>query len=66
MDLAGARMLERLNTELSKRGATLRAVEARSSVRDLMRAVGLEDKVGHIGRFATVADVIDDFQKAAV
>jgi sulfate permease, SulP family len=65
IDLSGARMLERLNTELAKRGTVLRVVEARSSVRDLMRAVGLEDKVGHIGRFASVADVLDEFHGAA-
>jgi high affinity sulfate transporter 1 len=63
MDLAGTKMIASLRSELEKRGAVLRVVEARSSVRDLLRAVGLEDKVGRIGRFATVADVIDDFDE---
>jgi len=62
IDLAGTRMLERLSDELAKRGAVLRVVEARSGVRDLLRAVELEDKIGHIGRFATVADVVDEFE----
>lgn len=59
VDLAGARMLEGLHDELAKRGITLRVVEARAGVRDLLRAEGLEEKVGRIDRFKTVADVID-------
>jgi len=34
-------------------------VEARAGVRDLLRAGGLEEKVGRIDRLTTVADVID-------
>jgi high affinity sulfate transporter 1 len=63
VDLAGARMLLDLNTELAKRGMVLRLVEARASVRDLLRIEGAEDRVGRIDRFATVADVIEHFQK---
>jgi len=59
VDLAGARMLEGLHDELAKRGGTLRLVEARAGVRDLLRAEGLEEKVGRIDRLTTVADVID-------
>jgi hypothetical protein len=35
------------------------AVEARPSVRDLLRIEGAEDRVGSVGRFATVADTIE-------
>jgi MFS superfamily sulfate permease-like transporter len=59
VDLAGARMLEGLHDELAKRGIALRVVEARAGVRDLLRAAGLEEKIGRIDRFKTVADVID-------
>jgi high affinity sulfate transporter 1 len=59
VDLAGVRMLERLHDDLVQRGATLRLVEARSGVRDLLRAGGLEEKVGRIDRFSTVADAVD-------
>jgi hypothetical protein len=34
-------------------------VEARDGVCDLLRAEGLEEKVGRIDRFKTVADVVD-------
>jgi high affinity sulfate transporter 1 len=59
VDLAGATMFERLYDELDKRGIALHVVEARSSVRDLLRAEGLEQKVGRIDRFSTVADAVD-------
>ena len=63
VDLAGAKMFLELYTELAKRGIILRLVEAHASVRDLLRIEGAEDRVGRIDRFATVADVIEHFQK---
>lgn len=61
VDLAGARMLESLSDELSKRNVALRVTDARASTRDLLRASDLQDKVGGIDRFTSVADVVDDF-----
>jgi MFS superfamily sulfate permease-like transporter len=66
VDLAGGKMLRRLSDELGKRNVVLRLVEARSSVRDLLRADGLEEKVGRIDRFSTVADVLESFERDAV
>ncbi len=63
VDLAGTRMFLELHAELVKRGVILRLVEARASVRDLLRIEGAEDCVGRIDRFAMVADVIEYFQK---
>jgi len=59
VDLAGAKMFERLHDELAKRKVTLHLVEARSSVRELLRAEGLEARVGKIDRFSTVADAVE-------
>ena len=59
IDLAGARMFEKLHDELAKRKVALHLVEARSSVRDLLRAEGLEAKVGKIDRFLSVADAVE-------
>jgi high affinity sulfate transporter 1 len=61
VDLAGARMLESLCAELSKRNVRLRVTDARAAARDLLRAEGVDEKVGGINRFASVADVVDDF-----
>jgi SulP family sulfate permease len=61
VDLAGARMLELLSEELAKRNVTLRVTDAHAAVRDLLRAQGVDEKVGGINRFASVADVVDHF-----
>lgn len=63
VDMAGARMLLALHAEFSKRGIGFRFVEARSSVRDMLRLEGLDQKVGPIDRHTMLADVIDDFQR---
>ena len=60
VDLAGARMLASLSDALRERGATLRIADARGHARDLLRADGLETKVGTIDRASSVADVLDE------
>jgi high affinity sulfate transporter 1 len=60
VDLAGARLFLTLYEELARHGVTLRLVEARSSVRDMLRLEGVEDKVGRIDRFHSLADVIEN------
>jgi SulP family sulfate permease len=65
VDLAGARMLQSLSDELAKRNVTLRVTDAHANVRDLLRAEGVDEKVGGINRFASVADVVDDFLAAS-
>ncbi len=62
VDVAGAAMLESLSDALARRGAALRVVDARGATRDLLRAEGLEEKVGRIDRFSSVADVLDAFR----
>ncbi len=64
VDLAGVRMLTRLCTELGTRGVTLRLAEARATVRDILRAEGVEAKTGPISRRISVADVIEGFDRA--
>ncbi|HXJ35030.1 MAG TPA: SulP family inorganic anion transporter [Candidatus Eisenbacteria bacterium] len=63
VDLAGARMLERLSAELAARGATLRLAEARSTVRDVLRLEGVDATAGPISRRISVADVVAAFQR---
>jgi MFS superfamily sulfate permease-like transporter len=65
VDLAGAQMLAGLHDELAAMNIRLQIVEARASVRDRLTAEGVENKVGRIGRFRSVADAVDDFQKTA-
>jgi MFS superfamily sulfate permease-like transporter len=63
VDLAGVRMLARLGDELAKRGIALRLTEASGTTRDLLRAEGVDAKLGGIDRFTSVADEVDDFRK---
>jgi SulP family sulfate permease len=65
VDLAGARMLANLHKELQAAGIRLRLVAAHATVRDILRAEGLEDLVGYFGRRISVADVIDELQGKA-
>jgi hypothetical protein len=41
----------------------MRLVAAHAPVRDILRAEGLEEGVGYLGRRISVADVIDEFEK---
>jgi MFS superfamily sulfate permease-like transporter len=59
VDIAGAEMLKGLDAELGTIGARLRIVEARASVRDKLRVEGVEDRVGPIDRYTSVADAVD-------
>ncbi len=65
VDVAGANMLAGLHRELSKRNVTMRIVEAHGKVRDLLRAVGLEEQVGYLGRHISIDQAIVESETAA-
>jgi sulfate permease, SulP family len=58
VDAAGVEMLGDLQRDLAAAGIALRLVEARASVRDLLRAEGLEERVGTISRRVSVDDAL--------
>ena len=60
IDLAGARMLDELYGKLAARGSALRIVAAHGSVRDLLRADGMDAKVGGLDKFQTLDRLLDD------
>src|SRR4029453_10768650 len=62
MDLQAADALGGLADELAADGVKLQGVEAPSSVRDVLRAEGLDERLGGINRFTSVADAVEDFQ----
>lgn len=62
IDMAGARMFLKLQAEIAKQGIAFRLVEARSTVRDMLRVEGVEEKIGRIDRFTMLADAIESFQ----
>ncbi len=59
LDLAGSRMLHELQGELAARGIALRVVGAHGRVRDLLRADGVEEKVGGLDRAVTLEGLLD-------
>jgi MFS superfamily sulfate permease-like transporter len=62
VDVAGARMLVALNENVAKREIQLRIVGAHAKVRDLLRAEGLEERVGYLGRHISMDQAIEEFK----
>lgn len=58
IDLAGATMLLDLHDALSARGISLRVVGAHGFVRDLLRAAGVDRKIGALGRRVTLTQLL--------
>lgn len=65
VDLQAADALEGLASELKAMGGgiKLQVVEARASVRDMLRAEGLDETLGGINRASSVADAVESFEK---
>jgi MFS superfamily sulfate permease-like transporter len=63
VDVAGARMLSMLQQDLAKCGATFRLSEAHARVRELLRAEGLEQRVGYVSRHQSVDQTIAEFEQ---
>jgi MFS superfamily sulfate permease-like transporter len=65
VDLQSAHTLAGLADELAAKGIRMQAVEARSSVRDRLRCEGLDERLGGINRFTSVADAVESVQKTS-
>ncbi|MBL8745019.1 MAG: SulP family inorganic anion transporter [Phycisphaerae bacterium] len=59
VDMHSAHMLAELAEEMNALGIRLRAVEARASVRDRLRNERVDDTLGGVNRFTSVADAIE-------
>jgi SulP family sulfate permease len=65
VDVTGGLMLAGLQKELAGKGIELRLVDARSGVRDLLRAGGLDARVGEVSRRSSVHDVVESYLRPA-
>jgi len=65
MDIQACGVVMNIADNIKAVGARLQIVEARSSVRDRLRAEGIDEHVNQVNRFTSVADAVEDFQKAA-
>jgi sulfate permease, SulP family len=63
VDMHSAQMLGSVAEELTLAGIRVQAVKARSSVRERLRGEGVEEKLGGVNRFTSVADAVEAFQK---
>jgi MFS superfamily sulfate permease-like transporter len=63
MDLQSVHTLAQLARDLVAAGVRVHAVETHASVRDMLRQEGLDGVLGGINRFASVAEVVDQFQR---
>lgn len=66
IDVAGAAMLAALHKDLEERRIGFRVVDAHASVRDMLRAEGLELELGHLDRRLSLDQVITDFAGPSV
>jgi sulfate permease, SulP family len=58
VDVAGGTMLARLHQDLANQQVKMRIVEAHAKVRDLLRALDLEEQIGYLGRHMSVEQAI--------
>jgi MFS superfamily sulfate permease-like transporter len=58
VDVAGAEMLGELQRNLAAASIAFKIVEARGAVRDILRAEGLEERVGSISRRVSLDEVL--------
>jgi MFS superfamily sulfate permease-like transporter len=63
VDMQSAHALGEMANDLTAKHIQVQAVEARSSVRDRLRNEGVDDELGGINRFTSVADALEAFQK---
>jgi SulP family sulfate permease len=62
VDMQSAHTLADLADELTQSGVRVQVVEARSSVRDRLRAEGVDARLGGVSRLISVADAVDMLQ----
>jgi MFS superfamily sulfate permease-like transporter len=65
VDLQSAHAIAEVARELAAAGVRMQVVEARSSVRERLRGEGLDEQLGGIDRFTSVADAVDSFQNTS-
>jgi high affinity sulfate transporter 1 len=65
MDIQACGVVMNMADDIKAVGARLQIVEARSSVRDRLRAEGIDEHVSQVNRFTSVADAVEDFQKTS-
>ena len=63
VDLAGAETLKSFQRDWAAAGIQFRIVETRATVRDFLRVEGLEEKLGRLSRFTSLADALYEYER---
>lgn len=58
-------MLAKLHADLQAAGIEFRMAGAHATVRDILRAEGLEERAGYFGRRVSAVDAVDEFEGIA-
>jgi MFS superfamily sulfate permease-like transporter len=62
IDAAGAQMLAHLQEQLGREGIQFRVADAHAEVRDILRTMGVDERLGGVNRRTSIADIIDEFR----
>jgi SulP family sulfate permease len=63
VDISGVRFLKQMFNDLKEKNICFKIAEARSEVRDILRAEKMEALLGHISRFVSVDDLVVEATK---
>jgi hypothetical protein len=55
-------MLARLQEQLANKGIQFRVADAHAEVRDILRAMGVDKRLGGVSRRISIQDIINEFQ----
>jgi len=62
IDAAGARMLARLQEQLANEGIQFRVADAHAEVRDILRAMEVDQRLGGVSRRISIQDIVNEFK----
>ena len=62
IDAAGARMLARLQEQLANEGIQFRMADAHAEVRDILRAMEVDQRLGGVSRRISIQDIVNEFK----
>jgi sulfate permease, SulP family len=65
VDVSGARFLVQLEDDLERKGIGFRIVDALGTVRDILRAEGMENEIGHLSRKLTINEILANNDKSS-
>lgn len=66
IDASGAQMLAQLQRQLAAEDIKFRVADAHAEVRDILRASGVDQRLGGVSRYTSISDIINDFYSQPV